>query len=567
MPDTSTLAAADFDIDVRSGFLPPEAPLSRLSDVYEEWESKLEGAAHAGLSLYGGGPTTNFHRRASARRWRRSIREMPILPLQGVVLADIRHARRAHLVLSFLAHFYLHSQPEPTEDSLAPLAQGWNEAKDGKGKGREHDVSLEAADDAADAAQEAAGIYAATVPASLAVPWTGLSRHLDLPPILTYATTVLWNWQYKDPARGLALDNVKIRNTFSGTASEEHFYLISLLIELRGVEALELMRISLDEAFVADHLARRRIAHYLSRLVAVVHDLTTLLAKMKEACDPVTFYWGIRPWFRGGDSAPRGGQGWIYEGVDEPGQKRLLNGPSAGQSSLIHALDVFLDVDHTRLKPRGAAHSARQQPDVAHALSERDAGIKENATFMEKMQMYMPGPHRAFLTHLRNLSFDDDHETFCRLNGLEGASPSTSPPSDSASSSSDDMDVDNVPPPPSHPIRSLAIAKEVSGKPFQDDLASAYDAALISLRVLRDEHMRIAALYIISQARKQPPPEYAPLPKNFTGRAEVERVAGAQQSDAKEAPGAPKGTGGTDLVSFLKACRSNTTDALLGPLR
>ncbi|TFK49791.1 hypothetical protein OE88DRAFT_1662460 [Heliocybe sulcata] len=37
--DISTLAAADFDVDNRTGFMPPQPPLARLPEEWEEWES------------------------------------------------------------------------------------------------------------------------------------------------------------------------------------------------------------------------------------------------------------------------------------------------------------------------------------------------------------------------------------------------------------------------------------------------------------------------------------------------------------------------------------------------
>jgi Indoleamine 2,3-dioxygenase len=72
MPDTSTLAAADFDVDVRTGFLPPEPPLERLTDEpYVPWETILADANQSHLTLGADGPQEH-----SARRWRRCVREV-----------------------------------------------------------------------------------------------------------------------------------------------------------------------------------------------------------------------------------------------------------------------------------------------------------------------------------------------------------------------------------------------------------------------------------------------------------------------------------------------------------
>lgn len=49
--DTSTLAAHDFDVDVRSGFMPPEPPVQRLPSAWQEWEEALDDAIDAKLRV------------------------------------------------------------------------------------------------------------------------------------------------------------------------------------------------------------------------------------------------------------------------------------------------------------------------------------------------------------------------------------------------------------------------------------------------------------------------------------------------------------------------------------
>lgn len=541
IPDTSTLAAADFDVDVRSGFLPPEAPVQRLAGPHaDHWEHALDEAKRIPLMQGGGGVNITPRQRLLARRWRRSIREMPVLPLSDELANDIRYARRGHVVLSFLAHFYIHSQPPKASDASAALPPHRSWLNVFSPRKSSEDIA-----DEQDLADELSGKYLRRVPASIAIPWVQLSQKLDLPPVLTYATTVLWNWDYIDPSLGLTPSNLRIVETFTGTPSEHHFFYTSLLIEARGVEALDLMRVSLDEAFVADRVARRRIAGYLNKLAGVIKDLTRLLAEVREACDPKVFYWGIRPWFVGSDTVEKGEEaGWHFEGVDPEGVKRTFSGPSAGQSSMIHAIDVFLDVDHTRRKER-----LNRPASAATASDARGA----DATFMERMSLYMPGHHRAFLSHLRNISFDDrDDEDLLD--------------EDSSSTTSDASSEEEQPRELPHPIRSLALTSQLSGEPDASLLPSAYDAALTALKGLRDEHMKIAYLYIVSQARGAPPPAYAPLPKGFTGEPSIDKRVLARAEDAVldgEGGGGAKGTGGTDLVSFLRDCRVNTIDALI----
>lgn len=513
MPDTSTLAAADFDVDVRSGFLPPEPPVSRLQGIEEEiWESALDKARVIPLRIGGGGKDVLESSRQQSRQWRRSIREMLVLHPSPQITSDIRFARRAHLVLSWLAHLYIHSQPNPVKEwtPKSSWLPRWSSPSQ----------------DEQDKLDELVGKYAAIVPASIAIPWVSLSKQLDIPPILTYATSVLWNWNLRDPSLGFQDDNVFVTTTFSGTTSEEHFFKTSVLIEKRGVAALTLMRRSLDEAFIGDSLARRRISRNLQLLSRVIEDLTKFVHDMRLGCDPSTFYWGIRPWFNGGDSfvdKETGEKGWIYEGVEEyQGKRKVLMGPSAGQSSLIHSLDVFLGVDHSRKAERVQSASA-----------------EENATFMEKMQIYMPGHHRNFLTHLKSISFSTEEEI-----------PMETEENDEEEEEEHQND--------KHPLRSLMRVQE--GKcmtPAVEMLQKSYNDTLDSLKHFRDEHMRIATMYIIQQMRQTPPAEYARLDPNLVIRSNLADGLADERSEK-----GVKGTGGTDLVSFLKDCRKNTVSAL-----
>ncbi len=364
---------------------------------------------------------------------------------------------------------------------------------------------------------EAHGDFLDTIPESIARPWVRLSQSLGLPPILTYATTVLWNWALIDESKPISLNNVRILESFTGTESERHFFLTSLLIEIRGVEALKLMRQSLDEIFCGDELGARRFTSYLNRLAAVIKDLTQLLAQVRDSCVPAEFYFDIRPWFRGGDAALEG-RGWHFEGVDASSIRRQLGGPSAGQSSLIHALDVFLDVDHTRTKER-----------VRERVQRPEDMPSSDATFMERMAFYMPKHHRHFLMHLRSLSFEEE--------GTSRDMPQSGNDNDAVSMSTRQ-----------HPVRAYVLSR----KDFDLDLVAAYDATLAALKALRDEHMRIAALYIISQARKAKPQRAA---------AVTPTVAESHLPTLKEPEF--RGTGGTDLVLFLRDCRTNTTDAMI----
>ena len=134
----------------------------------------------------------------------------------------------------------------------------------------------------------------------------------------------------------------------------------------------------MDEAFVGDNTALRRITYHLQRLSIVIKDLAKLLADVQQGCDPEFFYSQIRPWLKGQDSSPAAIK-WVFEGIDEDPafvQPTELSGPSAGQGSLISALDIFLGISH------GKDPTAEQ--------------------WVKRMRAYMPRHHRNFLRHLEN---------------------------------------------------------------------------------------------------------------------------------------------------------------------
>ncbi|KAI0351767.1 Indoleamine 2,3-dioxygenase [Trametes cingulata] len=462
-PDTSTLAAHDFDVDTRTGFMPPEPPLTRLPRAWEPWEVLLEDAIESKLQL-ADKPNLTDEEKEKSERWRNRVRELPILPITDLKSSEVR-LRRAHHVLAWIMHFYVHTTPTYVRE-----------------------------------------IH---IPPPITVPHLQVCAQLQLPPVLTYSDDVLYNWAFKTPpassvlfAPKQELHNLRCLTLFTSTRDEEEFYLSSARIELRGVEALSVMRAIMDEAFVGDTIAIRRITAYLRALAGVIRDMRKLLADVREGCDPQVFYDEIRPWFKGADS-DTSGRKWVFDGIDldptleEPTE---LSGPSAGQSSLIHALDIFLGVDrysHSNFSvgrghdssssSHGSASGTSGPPAPPSTTALSSAPGPPKVPFLTRMQSYMPRHHRAFLRHLQ-------------------ANP--------------------------RPLRKLV---EQSDDPT---LRESYDEAVTALKEFRDEHVRIVALYILIPSR---------------------RAAGVLQAE-----GAPKGTGGTDAFQFVKGVRDQTAGALLG---
>ncbi|KAF9024353.1 Indoleamine 2,3-dioxygenase [Hymenopellis radicata] len=319
----------------------PCKPLPPLPEKYAAWTRALSEACDV-LTLGGDDSEEALRMREKGESWRSTIRSWPVLDtidLQG----ELPLLQQAHRVLAFLLHYYVHSSPPPGDASS------------------KH------------------------VPASLAVPLVAVSRTLGIAPILTFADTVLWNWELIDSTKPVSVDNMRILEVFSGTEDERMFHAVSATVELRGVEALEIIDSFNHLSSLSSRASVARINKDLARLTGIIEDISEIIQSVQPLCDPHVFYWGVRPWFCGSDATGPDTPGWIYDGV--PNSHLLdLSGPSGGQSTTIHALDAFFDIDH---KPR-----PRRPDELSLGCGDGDGG------FMQRMRRYMPGPHRQFLEHL-----------------------------------------------------------------------------------------------------------------------------------------------------------------------
>ncbi|KAJ3872187.1 tryptophan 2,3-dioxygenase [Lentinula edodes] len=391
--DTTTLAAHDFDVDPRTGFMPPHPPIARLGGeygMYEAWEGILDEACAGAFRL---GRDIGTETGGREERWRGRVRELPILSIMPLLDSE-PHLRRAHHVLAWILHFYIHTQVS------------------GGGSGE------------------------VRIPPPITLPLLRVSREMHLPPLLTYSDDVLYNWAFTDPQNS---ESLRVLTSFTSTPDELHFYLTSARIELIGVRALGLMQDSLDELFVGDDIARNRITGFLAELAGVVGEMEGELGRMYGGCDVRVFYEEIRPWFQGESEEKR----WVFEGIEmdpELEYPKELGGPSAGQSSLIHALDIFLGVHHT----------SDTDPD---------------SSFLSRMQLYMPRHHRNFLSHLREQS----RRRSLRAWVLESVAEAEA----------------NTP---------LLNANT--------PLLNAYNSAVTALKKFRDAHIVLVARYIIGPAAR-----------------------------------------------------------------
>jgi indoleamine 2,3-dioxygenase len=318
--------------------------------------------------------------------------KLPILSIADMLKSEAL-LRRGHQVLAWILHTYVHSLP-----LSSPIR----------------------------------------IPAPITIPLFEICTLLDLPPVHVLSDEVHYNWTFKAGCVDVlpTTQNICSQLTFTGTKDEEEFQLATTRIELRGSEALSLMINILNEG---PSMVPSRLASLLHRMSAVINDLTKLLLAVRQGCDPEVFYHNVRPWF-GGQTAERP---WVFEGLEDPGgikKHTELSGTSAGQSPLIHALDVFLGVNSF-----SGLHGTQSNAAATEVLDNKVP------TFLERMRSYMPLAHRAFLRHI-------------------SAHP--------------------------RPLRSLVVDSEDA------EAIEAYNTAVRALKGFRDAHIRIVTLYILGPARR-----------------------------------------------------------------
>ncbi|KAG9322862.1 hypothetical protein KVV02_001196 [Mortierella alpina] len=339
---------------------------------------------------------------------------------------------------------------------------------------------------------------AQSIPASLAVPWQAISDLIDIPPVLTYASNDLWNWKLKDPNGPYDVENLTTLTTMTGTPDEDWFDIVSVAVEVAGGSSLQPL-LDAMQAVHEDDLAT--VTQSLNIALSHLQKVGKLLARMFENCAPEVFYWRIRKFLAGSENLASLGlpNGLEYQGVNNNERKHLM-GATAGQSSLFPALDLIFGIEHYQ---KSQDNSSSNNP------------TKTPNALLLKMKGFMPGPHRAFLDHLAQVAN----------------------------------------------LRSYVLTKADSDPSSiaVTDLVTAYDACLHQIKLFRDTHIQIVTRYILTQAKRGPPEGWEDyrVKTEQTLPATTQKSAAAESSQEAEEP-AIQGTGGSDLMPFLKTNRDET---------
>ena len=373
------------------------------------------------------------------------------------------------------------------------------------------------------------------VPPTISVPFLATCKHLQLPPVATYAGVCLWNWKpLFDDEPIDNLENLNTLQTFTGSIDESWFFLVSVAIEARGAPIIPLMLSAIQAARWNN---AGTVTDCLRSFAERLDELGSLLQRMYDNCDPHVFYHRIRPFLAGSKNMADAGlpNGVIFDdGSGEPQEYVQYSGGSNAQSSIIQFFDLVLGIEH---RPTGTQRPPHE-PKIPFTGPEPSTPQAPSHNFILDMRRYMPGPHARFLEHVAAVAN----------------------------------------------IRSF-----VEARPHDGALTIAFDASLAMLRAFRDKHIQMVSRYIIIKSResrslsrgtsssapsRHSQPKLSPLMAPETPRRRQHSSSDNAISDVDDQDSTSpmsttphlsprrkknlRGTGGTALIPFLKQARDET---------
>lgn len=269
-----------YNISVKRGFLPNTDPLLSLPEAFRPWEEV--GASLATL--------------ITSKKLRHTVEALPNFPTDELIYE--REWWRAYSLLTFIAHAYV-----------------WCEGDEG---------------------------VASMLPELLSIPWCTVARHLDMPPVITHATAVMYNWYSCQFNQELNRNNISCLFSFTGSRDEEWFYIATVLVEKAAADAI------CEIPSILKNCNSSNNAGLVKNLLVVEQSIRAMqeaVYHMRDECNPTVFYSKIRTYHAGWKNSDALPGGLLYEGVaDKPLQ---YSGGNAGQSSTLATLDVLLGVVHS----------------------------------------------------------------------------------------------------------------------------------------------------------------------------------------------------------------------------
>lgn len=320
MDRLETFNLADFDMSPVTGFLPSRSPPPLSGDGFSRWEALL----------------VDLPQLLKAKKLREEVDSLPEAEFSDATLKSEEEWRRAYVLLCYLGQGYV-----------------WMDGQAG---------------------------LVSKVPKKLAVPWVAVSERIGLKPVITYATSVLYNFKLVDPTAPVDMHNLRTLQEFTGTKDETWFFMIHVCVEMAAAPGLHAMACCFRHMADEDHASICKCLRTVKHSIQMIEKETN---RMYDGCDPVVFFVILRPFLAGFKDLDAFPEGIIYEGVDS--KPREYYGGSAAQSSSVYAFDMFL----------GTKHSGKEQ--LEYVMAMRDYMPRGHSAFLDKLSK-MP-PIREYCTN------------------------------------------------------------------------------------------------------------------------------------------------------------------------
>jgi indoleamine 2,3-dioxygenase len=294
-----------YGLSASRGFLPHHDPIHKLPKAeFVAWEHVAQ----------------NLPKFLSGLSVRKTVNSLPEFPV--TLLSSDSELKRAMVILSFIGHAYVFGE-RPVVDRI---------------------------------------------PAVLAKPWYEVAKKMGRPPVLSYESYALDNWQRIDPQGPIEMGNIALLQNFLGGIDEEWFVIVHVDIEAKAAGALHAIARGREAVTKGD------VTGLTAALVDMAGSLDAMyqaLCRMVEHCDPFIYFHRVRPYIHGWKNNPALPNGLVYEGVDEyGGVGQFFRGETGAQSGIIPSCDGFLGVGH------------------------KDDPLK---AYLMEMRLYMPPQHKWFL--------------------------------------------------------------------------------------------------------------------------------------------------------------------------
>lgn len=203
---------------------------------------------------------------------------------------------------------------------------------------------------------------------------------LGIPPVTTYAATVLYNVSVSAGKPGeilnypLAVEDINVKFTFTGAQDEVWFYAITAAIDSFSPEIITIA----ENVYEVD-----QPDFYFERLALIIGKITAVLTRIYLKCNPEFFYRNIRRYLSGWyKDSEFGVEGLGFELEDGSIKNLKLVGGSAAQSPTIQLLDIILGIDHDESSTSSSIEMINK------------------VAYLREMRSYMPEKHREYLNQL-----------------------------------------------------------------------------------------------------------------------------------------------------------------------